>query len=742
MTKGQSARKIENRKSKIENPLVLLHTVASRQLVACASDEARQRGIRPGMTLAEARALCPGLVDAPWQPEHDDRALAALGRWMMRFSPVVAVEGWGFEVQGSVGRNDETRGPSSVGSGATKRQSDAGGEEARMAKPEVRINVEARMTNDEGAPEKQGHAASPIENRKSKIENPHHSALSTQHSGLFLDLTGCDRLFGGFPRIIEQIDESLRAMGIRATLAIAPTPGAAWAIASAGGENGRIVAPHELRDALAPLPCRALRLEDQTLEALYHLGIQTIGQLLALPRESLPSRFGPAILTRIDQALGRVAEPLVPLKCETPIEAVIEFDGAVDSLETIWLAFKRLIEQVIAELARRGCGARRIEMRFSRSCAPPIRKDILLSRPSRDPRNLFDLMRCAMEGMGEGSGFRVRGSVRFNGETRNQKPESMANDEGRMTKTATERRSDGGGEGSGFRVQSSVAEPLSTQDSGLRTGLGTKARRHEGTGGMAPARTHWQLVTGNWQLLQSKIKNRKSKISPPSGFTAIRLAVPVFEPLAHQQIHLLEQEEHNAAMELDRLIERLVLRLGEEAVTQARLAESYLPERAYIAGGRDGGSDEATKRGSDGAGGGFGVRGSGFSGKTSQHSGLRTQDWAGHGGTEATPPIKNQKSKIKNPSHPPRPLCLLPTPREILVMVAPSHDRDGRPVSFTRDGQSHRVVHAIGPERIAGQWWEGHHRTRDYFTVEDESGRRLWIFRVRETGRWYVHGEF
>ena len=90
----------------------------------------------------------------------------------------------------------------------------------------------------------------------------------------------------------------------------------------------------------------------------------------------------------------------------------------------------------------------------------------------------------------------------------------------------------------------------------------------------------------------------------------------------------------------------------------------------------------------------------------------------------------------------PRPLHLLPTPREVRVVVRPSEDRDGAPVAFQCDGQLHRIVHAVGPERIAGAWWTGHDKTRDYFDVEDESGRRWWVFRVLETSKWYVHGNF
>jgi protein ImuB len=361
-----------------------------------------------------------------------------------------------------------------------------------------------------------------------------------------------------------------------------------------------------------------LRLEQESAEALYHLGIETIGQLLALPRESLPARFGPMILTRIDQALGRIAEPLVPLSYDTPVEVRMDFDGAIDSLEAIWTVFKQLIGQIILELIRRGCGARRLELEFHRSSAPTISRSILLSRPSRDPVNLFNLMRCALEAM-EGDTQATKGRSRL----------------------------------------AHAADP----DSNI-----------------------------------------------PAGFTAIRLAVPVFEPLAEDQILLLEQEEHNAAIELDRLIERLVLRLGEEAVVQVKLMESYLPERAYVTCAAGDLSQEGPHRGTAGS------------------------------AVLSIPQIE-QEGPAQNSSLR-RPLCLLSMPRELRVMVAPSHDRDGRPISFTEDGQVHRITQSIGPERIAGQWWEGHFRTRDYFTVETETGRRCWIFRVQETGKWYLHGEF
>jgi protein ImuB len=75
-------------------------------------------------------------------------------------------------------------------------------------------------------------------------------------------------------------------------------------------------------------------------------------------------------------------------------------------------------------------------------------------------------------------------------------------------------------------------------------------------------------------------------------------------------------------------------------------------------------------------------------------------------------------------------------------MVSPSDDRDGRPILFRHDNEVHRLTHAVGPERIGGEWWRGHRRTRDYFDVEDADGKRFWIFRVNDSHRWFLHGTF
>jgi protein ImuB len=91
-----------------------------------------------------------------------------------------------------------------------------------------------------------------------------------------------------------------------------------------------------------------------------------------------------------------------------------------------------------------------------------------------------------------------------------------------------------------------------------------------------------------------------------------------------------------------------------------------------------------------------------------------------------------------------RPVRLFARP-ELVEAVAPVPDSP--PVMFRWRNRSHRVVRADNAERIADEWWRRVTPERDYYLVEDEAGRRFWLYREGLYGaepapRWYLHGIF
>src|SRR5258708_30826398 len=87
------------------------------------------------------------------------------------------------------------------------------------------------------------------------------------------------------------------------------------------GKGYPIIAADKQSEALASLPCRALRLEPVTTERLQQLGLSTIDKFIAMPRGALRRRFGPELLLRLDQALGNAEESLTHI---CPVEGFAE----------------------------------------------------------------------------------------------------------------------------------------------------------------------------------------------------------------------------------------------------------------------------------------------------------------------------------------------------------------------------------------------------------------------------------
>jgi protein ImuB len=91
----------------------------------------------------------------------------------------------------------------------------------------------------------------------------------------------------------------------------------------------------------------------------------------------------------------------------------------------------------------------------------------------------------------------------------------------------------------------------------------------------------------------------------------------------------------------------------------------------------------------------------------------------------------------------PRPLKLLKNPDPIEV-TAPIPDYP--PMLFIYKGKLHKIIKADGPERIEQEWWIQQGQHRDYYRVEDEEGRRFWLFRLGhyhdKTFQWFMHGFF
>lgn len=238
--------------------------------------------------------------------------------------------------------------------------------------------------------------------------------------GLLIDITGASHCFGGEDTMQADMRRRYAALGFVVRTAIAPTIGAAWALARFGGEAAN-VDDAGLRTALAPLPVESLRIDVDTAILLRRVGLKTIGALDDMPTLALARRFRSLGLAksfvsrkndvpdnplhRLQQALGQIAEPVEPLAERT----VYRVRSRV--LEPI--RHMAVLEPVLTDLAHELCerlfadqqGLRRVRFEAFRVDGHTQALHAGTAAPVRDPDHIVRLFNEDLETLDAGFGF-------------------------------------------------------------------------------------------------------------------------------------------------------------------------------------------------------------------------------------------------------------------------------------------------------------------------------------------------
>jgi protein ImuB len=178
------------------------------------------------------------------------------------------------------------------------------------------------------------------------------------------------------------------------------------------------------------------------------------------------------------------------------------------------------------------------------------------------------------------------------------------------------------------------------------------------------------------------------------GIEGVDLLAERCDRIAHRQTNAWGADEDGVDNQegAARMIDALSNRIGRERVLRAYLVESYRPERSI-----------------------------------EHHP-------ASDGAAETDRPV----GLVLAPGYRPTLLLDTPEPAEVLALTP-----DGPVHRLAWRGDVAGVLTCIGPERVGPEWWRvsrEHARTRDYFSLQEETGRWVWLFRELETGRWFVHG--
>jgi protein ImuB len=223
--------------------------------------------------------------------------------------------------------------------------------------------------------------------------------------GLVMDTEGADHLQGGESLLLSGLVNRFRGHGLTARAAVADSWGAAHALARLLAAETTIVPVGDVSKAVVDLPIVALRLPAEIIKGLRVLGIDTVGQLSAMPRAPLTLRFGPEVARRLDQLFGRIAEPIEPIRTPELVEVSRSFAEPIGAPETIIRYVRWLVGQLSARLAEDGLGARRCDLFVHRVDNTRQHLRAGLAKPVRDPARLSKLLCDRIETIDPGFGI-------------------------------------------------------------------------------------------------------------------------------------------------------------------------------------------------------------------------------------------------------------------------------------------------------------------------------------------------
>jgi protein ImuB len=212
---------------------------------------------------------------------------------------------------------------------------------------------------------------------------------------LLLEVRGSLRLFGGATKLIEHLRTTLESQGLAPVITLAPTSTSAlWIARSAQGS--RIVLPRELPRVLGVLPISSLQWPEDIVRRLQRFGVQTVGDLLRLPRTGLARRIGYEQLRALDRALGKERELRQTFRTNEGYEDRLGLEFEIETTALLERMLILRLERLSRFLRKRALAIPELVLELQHRDHSPTPLRIGLAAPTSDMGHVAKLLHEAL----------------------------------------------------------------------------------------------------------------------------------------------------------------------------------------------------------------------------------------------------------------------------------------------------------------------------------------------------------
>lgn len=217
-----------------------------------------------------------------------------------------------------------------------------------------------------------------------------------EHGGIGLELSRCEKLYGNYSNLLKQLQAYLLK---RCSEVFSGLGHSLLAARLTTAQSFHTQVPHsqQLNQQMRAMALEALDVKRAQKNSFVHLGLDTIGDLLDLPKEAVHRRFNADLLSQIDGLFTTKINPKMRFTAPEIFDDCLQNPQGLYTKEALYAPMGILLERFCRYLKIRHLYCRNIRWHFSPLLGQTQSLTIQLSQAQNHSQHFFALSRLQLE---------------------------------------------------------------------------------------------------------------------------------------------------------------------------------------------------------------------------------------------------------------------------------------------------------------------------------------------------------